>query len=993
MKKLFLTLLFLTCFFSANQAQESISRQNVVANDNNITVEIWNYGSYSAPANRITNFVWNGLGYAYEIGTFIGCEVEVPEVSHPDVIYLGDSAWVAHVISDGLKSYGAEISSDGTMRWGFQPIIESDYQSLVYMDPASNYIPASNDKDIDLDGKPDNWPLQWWSNDSSKYQWPAHWQDGKTIGCSEFLYGMDDRDNMEFEYYPFHDDSLRQGLGVEISSRIFQIQDFYEDILFVSYELANVSDKDLNKMVFGIWGDPHIGGADDYQDDWNKYDLDHNMIYAYDADGYSHNNPEITPGYFGIVFLQTPGADNDVIDNDEDGMTDESQTNGIDDDYDWQTGYDDLGADGIANTSDTGEGDGIPTLGEPNFEYKDSDEADQIGLTSFASPTFQEICISDDERVWTEIAQPGIFDTTTIQGDYILAGSSGYFSLPKQQSVRVGLAFILGQDWEDLIANAEIAQKYYDLRIGSQAHELPLSVTSPQSNTRYETNLTIEWNAGSLPSQTELEAAYSIDNGKHWLPVISGITNTGSYELGVSSLPNSVFYKFLIRALSENGYGEIITPGFFTIDHSGTENVAPEVIFELANNTQISGNFELSWYAGDADEDNIELKLIIESTYLNDTLSISGTSYELQTTNYPNGGYILTIQVSDGIETASESHTVFIQNNYELIADSLVTHTSGIATGNLFSHIYNSSEISGHVYEITLKDSSTKTYSVKDLNIDTYVLLNETLPIYPEHGSRFDGLELSFIDDPFEINNDKTGWIQGDAQLEFNLFKNEKYYPADFIIEFYDDIADTSINDIFTPFKILDISHDSLKMKSYIFENNPANDTCDLGEKILIVSPPFLSEDVVYDICFVDPGYGSLPGSGNVFLIETFKPFTDEDRFIINTESITSISEDKTMLPQQFVLYQNYPNPFNPATTVSFDLPQSDVIELIIFDVLGRKVKSLINEKKFKAGHYKFNWNGLNESGSPVTTGIYFYRLRSLGKKNWNVTRKMLLIK
>jgi subtilisin family serine protease len=94
-------------------------------------------------------------------------------------------------------------------------------------------------------------------------------------------------------------------------------------------------------------------------------------------------------------------------------------------------------------------------------------------------------------------------------------------------------------------------------------------------------------------------------------------------------------------------------------------------------------------------------------------------------------------------------------------------------------------------------------------------------------------------------------------------------------------------------------------------------------------------------------------------------------------------------LPEDFTLEQNYPNPFNPVTVIKFSLPIQADIRLEIFNILGQKTKTLIRSK-YPAGHHAVEWDGQDESGNPVASGIYFYKLTSGDKI---LTRKMVLLK
>jgi len=86
--------------------------------------------------------------------------------------------------------------------------------------------------------------------------------------------------------------------------------------------------------------------------------------------------------------------------------------------------------------------------------------------------------------------------------------------------------------------------------------------------------------------------------------------------------------------------------------------------------------------------------------------------------------------------------------------------------------------------------------------------------------------------------------------------------------------------------------------------------------------------------------------------------------------------EFENTIPKGFKLYQNYPNPFNSETTIRFDLPKADYVELTVYNILGRKVKDLVNEFQL-AGHHVFKWNATDNRGNKVAGGIYYAQLKT----------------
>jgi hypothetical protein len=108
-----------------------------------------------------------------------------------------------------------------------------------------------------------------------------------------------------------------------------------------------------------------------------------------------------------------------------------------------------------------------------------------------------------------------------------------------------------------------------------------------------------------------------------------------------------------------------------------------------------------------------------------------------------------------------------------------------------------------------------------------------------------------------------------------------------------------------------------------------------------------------------------------------------------NTVAQGFVSKKVIAVPDEFALQNNYPNPFNPATTIQYDIPIDAEVLLVVYDILGRHVKTLINTSQ-TAGYKSIKWNGTNDQGQYVSAGMYFYYLQA-GK--FSKVRKMILLK
>jgi len=106
---------------------------------------------------------------------------------------------------------------------------------------------------------------------------------------------------------------------------------------------------------------------------------------------------------------------------------------------------------------------------------------------------------------------------------------------------------------------------------------------------------------------------------------------------------------------------------------------------------------------------------------------------------------------------------------------------------------------------------------------------------------------------------------------------------------------------------------------------------------------------------------------------------------------VTAVCEDVTVgtAPEAYALYPNVPNPFNPTTVIKYRLPEEKNVTLAVYDILGRRVKTLVAQTQ-QVGYYSVTWNGCDDSGKEMAAGVYLYRLR-VG--SFAQTRKMVLIK
>ena len=1052
---------------TADSDDQILRRQDAIISGNKITTQIWNYGSISEPGNRVTDIVWEGLGYGYEFGPFICAEVPLASNSHPDAypkVVGGDTTWFARIISDGLVT-DPERSPDGSEYWTWEPLAYSD-EGIYFADPNYDKIPTASDIDRDFDGKPDSWAYDWYNANLKEYVWPGDLRQGASNADEEAFFVCDDRNNKEFEYYPFPEDSARKGLGLQIEYRYYQwANPLAEDIIFLIYKITNKSSKDLNEVTFGMWGDPHIGGPSDWSDDLSYFDHDINMVYCWDEDG-SASGSANNPGYFGYKFLESPGNPYDQLDNDDDGMVDESRDNGIDDDNDWDPEKDDIGVDGVPNTGDMGEGDGLPTAGdqydirepgEPNFEWTDLDESDMVGLTGFSSPAFSGTTIADDQRVYDDFLQPGVFDSAnaTQSGDYVFIYSSGPISLPAGETRRFSIALLIGEDYDDLTLNAITSQDIYERNYQfAKPPDKPIITAVPGDE-----RITLYWDHVAEESLDPISEEYDFEGYVIY-------RSTHPQFLDQQTITDANGSKFLFEPLKMfNG-----APARFDLDNDyfGMSSVVYPgrgAYYTLGDNTGLVHSY--------VDSNNV----------------LNGQTYYYAVVSYDHGSEELQIPPSECSKTITVNPTtnelIIDVNTIRIvpsapaiglvrgtIKDNLIEHRTGVTTGEITLDIVDYYSLENeNQFEITFRESPTR-YSIKDLmpiedqvviSIEQYRQLSyqnidlESVQVYDVNGNIFvidqdyeildemgkikgiaggsitdgntytvsylyypivnskavsleetnpivDGIKVTVQDVELALNVENTKWSISSScswspeVIPFNG-ADQFMYPGAYEVRFFDEIVDTSSTTLHPSFgisrmnfEVWDVTPGRIPMQeevTIIEEGNNPDSLWSPGDRAIIMDGEPLGGKWEFTFFLPDSGDTISAGAGDVFFIDTHRPFAESDTLLFTT---VASQYDKTVASGKLDSIYVVPNPYvvtnvleqldlqnpmdrGPRKIYFTNLPKECTIS--IYTVSGDLVETLEHNSDIE--NSQEHWDLTTKDNFPLAYGVYLYHVDAPG--------------
>ncbi|MBT6470433.1 MAG: T9SS type A sorting domain-containing protein, partial [Candidatus Marinimicrobia bacterium] len=135
-------------------------------------------------------------------------------------------------------------------------------------------------------------------------------------------------------------------------------------------------------------------------------------------------------------------------------------------------------------------------------------------------------------------------------------------------------------------------------------------------------------------------------------------------------------------------------------------------------------------------------------------------------------------------------------------------------------------------------------------------------------------------------------------------------------------------------------------------------------------------------------GQTVINGQWTVFSTDNIDTTMSSDVWDIMIDISNTLAINENMIPDTYVLHQNYPNPFNPITMLRYDLPKDALVNITIYDMLGREVRTLVNTTQ-DAGFKSVIWNATNNQGMSVSSGVYIY---SIEAGEFTQTKKMVLL-
>ena len=849
-------------------------------------------------------------------------------------------------------------------------------------------------------------------NDLDDPGWCGSWNGffGKRPNADqESFFVMDDNFYDAWNFFPDQRDSTRKGLGLRVEVRGFQwANPQAQNVIFWHYDIVNEGTTAYDDIIFGLYNDSGVGGSavscdgtPESDDDNAFYNTDFglNLVYTWDKNGrgVSLNSNCASTGYLGYAYLETPGNPFDGFDNDEDGIRDEQRDGGAgqriegqdairsfvtgnydlaafeafygplterpayiagvwwtgDEDMDWVAEFNDTGADGIFadddNEPDTGEQDGMPTFGEPNFDRTDINESDMIGLTGFkmnriragagapSSETDNIVFFMNENewplRLYNQFSNPDPterFDEPLVLNYNIgFLFASGPFRLEAGRRERFSLALAYGDDLVELESNVETVQSIYNANY-QFATPPPLPTLRASAGDGF---VKLSWDNAAERS-------------------VDPVTNRNDFEgyrIYRSTDPNFLDAQLISNARGTGPFG----------------NGRPLAQFDLENDVQGFSTLTVDGTAYWLGQDTGITHTFIDSTVVN------GQNYYYAVTSYDRGSEAFKFFPSENAITISRTPrggTILPQNAVEIrpnppvpgfvaasVIDASLTHISGDGSGQVQARVVNTELVpDGDIFQVDFEGFADS------IRASAYSLTNmSTGDVLFENGADLKGLGtgpvgagiLPIVNTPLTVEVDTVNSVF-DAGSASNASFSVKYvtslpinlrrpgYPENIKVTFSDTPLDTSQAAIGAPATPVFFKLDGQESgRQYDFRFRDVNGDrvlSEAGEFIEVLAPEAAGSSRQRPLWRIEldvensPANFQPPSAGDVFDIVLKKPFGQNDSF---TFSVQGERIDLDRAEEAFEEEEPYvvPNPY--VASASFE-PER-------FAVSGRGVRRL----------------------------------------------------
>lgn len=716
------------------------------------------------------------------------------------------------------------------------------------------------------------------------------------------------------------------------------------------------------------------------------------------------------------------GATDEDIDEGIDEMVDEARDDGIDNDGDWLASRDDVGLDGVPNTGDFGEGDGVPTSGagtglpgEPNIDLTDVSETDQIGITNAQKIAAGGLNINSDATMWFDFMIPGKFFSPfpVISGEYDLFVSSSFFPLRAGQQEPFSIAVMLANapvpDPDGELRKAEIlrkrvrAQETYDNDY--QFAQAPFTPTL--SAVAGDNRVTLYWDDAA-------EASFDT--------YIDGIGGDGND-----------FEGYKIYRSTDPAFQDIenITSGFGTPTFR-----TPIATFDLNNGLNGFHPIDLDgikYYLG---EDTGLKHSFVDSTVQN------GFTYYYALVSFDRGyeiGNIIPAESPFSITVRSNGTTVTSQNVAVVTPEAPVAgylpatlgeieRVEGTTTARIGYEIVDPFALKeGHRYVITFEDTvkaassptesdtlTTKNFTLVDSTSGDVLIYRSTDLATDYEQPLTDGFRLKFFnEDRVSINTQTSGWTDSTMvdfvfeKLAAGTVQGERR-PNDYQIIFDDNVGFGTSSQIdlggnIFPATDVNFQVKNLSTDQFINFGFIELDETDGAGKLSVQGARrdrivFLEENAEGNEVFtwwfyfpsgseVNPNF-RVPAGGDTAYVYLNKPFLAADKFEFVAKQ-PSVDEDQAkvdmdkikVVPNPYVATARW-EPKNPFTSgrgpreLHFThLPAKCTIR--IFTVSGELVQTIHHDEALNDG--TADWDMLSKDNLQISYGVYVYHVEAPG--------------